>query len=394
MGAGAVVGHQFPCVCFDTRESQGIVVKTKKSLLPVVFLVLIFAAASPGAHGAPTTAIAADGELTLKDATLPLSGLLSEGGKRVLMRARATEGPGAPVPPPSDISDMKELRRVYNENLKPNVAHMREVFPVQIEESVIDGISVAVVTPQGGVPARNRNRLVLNGPGGGFRTGVRGNGLLISIPMAATLGVKVVSIIYRQGPEFRFPAASEDLLKVWNHFTKTYKPKNIGLLGCSAGGALVTQTTAMLIKAGRPTPGVLGVYCSGLGAGPGGDSQLYGSLAVTSVRASTASAAAAPAAVPAMTYFTGIDMSQFVVNPTLDEQQLAKFPPAIFFTATRDAAMSSAAYSYRKLLKLDIDSQLMIFDGLYHGFMTNPDFPESQEGYRQAAKFFDQHLGH
>jgi acetyl esterase/lipase len=87
-------------------------------------------------------------------------------------------------------------------------------------------------------------------------------------------------------------------------------------------------------------------------------------------------------------------MSQFIVNPTLDEKLLAKFPPTIFFTATRDMAMSASAYSNHKLLKLGIDSELMIFDGLYHGFMTNPDFPEAQEGYRIAASFYDRHLGH
>jgi len=36
---------------------------------------------------------------------------------------------------------------------------------------------------------------------------------------------------------------------------------------------------------------------------------------------------------------------------------------------------------------------LLVFDGQYHGFMTNPDFPEAQEGYKAAAAFFDRHLG-
>jgi acetyl esterase/lipase len=359
-------------------------------------------ALSARAQQAGGVLVAADGALTVSPSSLPLSPLLSEGGKQVLMRTRPTEGPGAPVPPPTDVSDMSELRRIYNDNLKPNVDHMRAAFPVDIEESTIDGISVAIITPKGGVPARNRHRLMLNGPGGGFRTGVRGNGLLISIPVAALLQVKVVSILYRQGPEFQFPAASEDLLKVWDYYTKTFKPANVGLVGCSAGGSLVSQTTAMLIKSGRPTPGVLGVYCAGLGANFAGDSQYFGTLAVTNVQAAVAQSAMAPAASPAVgvagpasrNYYTGVDMSQFIVNPTLDEKLLAKFPPTIFFTATRDMAMSPAAYSHRKLLKLGIDSDLMIFDGLYHGFMTNPDFPESQEGYRIAASFFDRHLGH
>lgn len=342
-----------------------------------------------------------DGSVTVAEAVVPLPGLLSEGGRQVLMRSRPTEGPGAPVPVPTGIADMAEVRRVYNENLKPNVDHMKAVFPVDVEETTIEGISAAIVTPKGGVPEKNRHRLFLNGPGGGFRTGVRGNGLLISIPVAATLGVKVVTITYRQGPEHRYPAASEDLLKVWDHFTKTYEPRNIGLVGCSAGGSLVTHTTAMLIKAGRPTPGVLGVYCAGLGAPGRGDSTFMSALSVTSASlglTQTGSTAATPSPAPAaapmtMSYMEGTDPKDFGVNPTVDETQLAKWPPTFFFTASRDGAASGALYSYRKLIKLGIDSQILVFDGLYHGFMTNPDFPESQEGYRIAAAFFDRHLG-
>jgi monoterpene epsilon-lactone hydrolase len=355
--------------------------------------IISFAVWSQGPAPERSITLNPDGALAIKNVTVPLSSLMSEGGRKVLMRSKPTEGPGAPVPVPSDIPDMAKLRQVYNENLKPVVDHMREVFPVDIQETTIDGISAAIVTPKGGVPERNKNRLMLNGPGGGYRTGVRGNGLLISIPVAATLGVKVITITYRQGPEYRFPAASEDLITVYKNVLKTYKPKNIGMFGCSAGGQLVSQTTAILIRDGLPTPGALGVYCAGLGSiQQSGDAQFFGSLAVNNVP-TTPTQIAASAAASGPNYFTGIDMNQFVVQPTLDEKQLAKFPPTIFFTGTRDFLMSAAAFSYRKLLKVGVDSQLLIFDGLYHGFMTNPDFPESQEGYKIAAAFFDKHLG-
>lgn len=351
---------------------------------------------SQGSPGYRDVTVNPDASVTIKSATVPLPGLMTEGSKKVLMRSKPSEGPGAPVPVPSNIADMAEVRRVYNENLKPMVDHMREVFPVDIEETTINGISAAIVTPKGGVPEKNKNRLFLNGPGGGFRTGVRGNGLLISIPVAATLGVKVVSITYRQGPEYKFPAASEDMLKVWDHFTKTYKPANIGLVGCSAGGSLITHTTATLITQGRPTPGVLGVYCSGLGSAGSGDSALLSALSVTSVQLALTQTGTPPpagAAPVGMTYMQGTDPKDFVVNPTSDETLLAKWPPTVFFTASRDGAASGALYSYRKLIKLGIDSQILYFDGLYHGFMTNPDFPEAQEGYKIAGSFFDKHLG-
>ena len=361
--------------------------------LGVVFTVGVWSQGPPGYRD---VTVNPDGSVTIKNATVPLPALMSEGSRKVLMRSRPTEGPGAPVPLPSGIPDMAELRRVYNENLKPNVDHMKEVFPVDIEETTIAGISAAIVTPRGGVPEKNKNRLFLNGPGGGFRTGVRGNGLLISIPVAARLGVKVVTILYRQAPEYKFPAASDDMLKVWDHFTKTYKPENIGMVGCSAGGSLITHTTASLIKQGRPTPGVLGVYCSGLGSTGGGDSSFLSALSVTSTSLGLTQTGSPPppgAAATGMSYMQGVDPKDFVANPTTDEALLKKWPPTIFFTASRDGAASGALYSYRKLIALGIDSQVMVFDGLYHGFMTNPDFPEAQEGYTIAAAFFDKHLG-
>jgi epsilon-lactone hydrolase len=369
------------------------------------FEILVAALASCLAFGqssAPSgVRVRPDGSVQVHDATVPLSALMSEGAREVLQRTQPTEGPGAPVPTPDNIPDMRELRRVYNENLRPRVDYMRKVFPVDIQETSIDGIEAAIITPRNGVAPRNAHRLILNGPGGGFRTGVRGNGLLISIPIAATMGITVVSILYRQGPEYQFPAASEDLLKVWNHYLKEYPAKNMAMVGCSAGGSLVSQTTAILIQDGKPTPGALGVYCSGLGAVGSGDSAFFSTLAVTNISAAAARAAArvAPAArVPVSgaadrNYYTGVDMHQFIVNPTLDEKRLAKFPPTLFFTATRDFAMSASAYSHWKLLAAGVPSQLLVFEGLYHGFMTNPDIPEAKAGYQIAAKFFDANLG-
>jgi epsilon-lactone hydrolase len=369
------------------------------------FEILVAALASCLAFGqssAPSgVRVRPDGSVQVHDATVPLSALMSEGAREVLQRTQPTEGPGAPVPTPDNIPDMRELRRVYNENLRPRVDYMRKVFPVDIQETSIDGIEAAIITPRNGVAPRNAHRLILNGPGGGFRTGVRGNGLLISIPIAATMGITVVSILYRQGPEYQFPAASEDLLKVWKHYLKEYPAKNMAMVGCSAGGSLVSQTTAILIQDGKPTPGALGVYCSGLGAVGSGDSAFFSTLAVTNISAAAARAAArvAPAAAVPVSgaaggnYYTGVDMHQFTVNPTLDEKRLAKFPPTLFFTATRDFAMSASAYSHWKLLAAGVPSQLLVFEGLYHGFMTNPDIPEAKAGYQIAAKFFDENLG-
>ena len=87
---------------------------------------LVFTASvwSQGPSGYREVAVNPDGSVTIKNAVVPLPGLMTEGSKKVLMRTTPTEGPGAPVAVPAGIADMADVRRIYNENLKPNVEHM------------------------------------------------------------------------------------------------------------------------------------------------------------------------------------------------------------------------------------------------------------------------------
>ncbi|MET0855696.1 MAG: alpha/beta hydrolase fold domain-containing protein [Telluria sp.] len=353
--------------------------KSERHFLAALLALAAGAAAAQAPH---QVTIDADGSARIQAGTIPLSAILSEESKAIVRRARPTEGPGAAPQPKSE--DMAELRRRMNETLQPNVKHMREVFPVDVEETTIDGISVAIVTPRGGVPARNRNRVIINAPGGGFRTGIRANGLLISIPVAAVGQFRVVSLLYRQGPEHRFPAATEDFTTVYKAMLKRYKAPNIGLVGCSAGGALIAQSIAHFQRAGLPAPGVAGIYCAGADARfMTGDSAAFAGLA-------TGSMTSMP---PGPAYLDGVSPDDPAVNPSVDLKVLAKFPPTIFATGTRDFAMSSAAYGHRRMLLAGVESDLLVFDGLGHGFMTNPDYPEARELYGIAAKFYDKHLG-
>lgn len=352
------------------------------AVVSAVFLGTLAPVAAAQESGPAKVAVDADGSAHISHAVVPLSNVLSEQSKEIIRRSRPTEGPGA-LPQPK-VEDMAELRRKMNEALQPNVNHMRDVFPVNVEEKVIDGIAVAIITPKGGVPEKNRNRVMINAPGGGFRTGIRANGLLISIPVSAVGQFKVVSLLYRQGPEYKFPAATEDFTKVYRAMLKEYKAPNIGLVGCSAGGALVAQSVAHFQKIGLPAPGAIGIYCSGAGAKwTEGDSGVFAPLA-TGIGVGTG---ASPA------YLDSVNVDDPAVTPANDPAVLAKFPPTIFATGTRDFAMSSAAKGHRGMLKAGVESDLLIYDGLGHGFMTNPDYPEARELYEIAARFYDKHLG-
>ncbi|MCX6551132.1 MAG: alpha/beta hydrolase fold domain-containing protein [Acidobacteria bacterium] len=325
-----------------------------------------------------------DGVIHIADGVMPPSSILSEAGKAVLAQPREGRGPAPAAPSVS----MAERRAKMDADLQPRVAHMRELYPVDIQETTIDGVSVAIVTPKGGVPERNKNRIMLNVPGGGFSTGIRANGLFFSIPAASLGQVKVVTALYRQGPEARFPAATEDFMKVYTWALKDHKPTAIGMFGCSAGGVLVAETIAAALQSGMPAPGAAGIYCAGASARFDGDSNNVGQLLSNGGSANTRNVIASG---PGQ-YFDGIDTTQAAASPVNDLALLAKFPPTILATGTRDFAMSQAAFAHRQLLKVGVDTDLLIYDGLGHGFMTNPDIPESRDFYELTVKFFEKHL--
>jgi acetyl esterase/lipase len=87
----------------------------------------------------------------------------------------------------------------------------RELYAVDRTETQVGGVHAYVFTPKGGVSARNRGRVLIDLHGGGFSGCWPGCAELESIPIAALGKIRVISLDYREGPQYEFPAASEDV---------------------------------------------------------------------------------------------------------------------------------------------------------------------------------------
>ena len=44
-------------------------------------------------------------------------------------------------------------------------------------------------------------------------------------------------------------------------------------------------------------------------------------------------------------------------------------------------------------MKLGVEAELHVWEGLFHGFFYNADVPESKDAFNVMIKFFDRHLG-
>lgn len=335
---------------------------------------------------APAPEVAADGTIVTPSFQLPFSSFASSEA-----RAAFIERQRHPMP---IVMDIAKTRQISDERAAPMIAKMREMYPVRAIHAVIGGVPTDTYEPQAGIAPQNKNRVLINLHGGGFVTGGGGiGGALESIPLSSTGRIRVVSVDYRLAPEHKFPAGSEDVEAVYRELLKTYKPENIGIYGCSAGGMLAAQAVAWFQKVELPRPGAIGVFCASLHTfGEGDSAQLWPRMGSV-IRI-------VPPAMPegsfgrSSPYMAGETASNPLLIPAASKEVMRKFPPTLFMTGTRAPETSGAAMSHIELLELGVKSELLLFDGMDHGFYADPSLPESQRAYRLINMFFAQNLGH
>ena len=314
-----------------------------------------------------------DGTVHVPGFDLPLSIYISAEAKRSLV-----EQLRAPQFDPNAVTADKvaALRESVNKYLAPMLKRMQERYPVNIGQQVLSGIHAYSVISKSGIAARNRDRVLINLHGGGFMVGDSGTiGLLESIPIAALSQIQVITIDYRQGPEYQFPAASEDVAAVYRELLNRFEPQNIGIYGCSAGGLLAAEATAWIQKQHLPRPGAIGVLCASADARWAGD-------AYFTVPALTGRPPPSPGAPPNYDekyYYGNNDLTNPLMSPITSPTVLAAFPPTLILTATRAGEFSAAVHTDTELIKAGVTSELHVWDGMWHGFYMDPDLPESQD---------------
>lgn len=272
----------------------------------------------------------------------------------------------------------------------------QSLYPVIRHDTHIGGVHAYEYLPKNGVPAGNRDRVLIELHGGGFNSCWPMCAELESIPIAALARIRVIAVDYREAPKYRFPAASEDVAAVYRALLKHYRPQNIGIYGCSAGGMLTAMAAAWFEHVGLPEPGAIGMFCAGAVAPSpaifGGDAT-YTAFPIGEAHMLTPSRPGSKHH-PGLSYFDGANPDDPMVAPAISLPTLAKFPPTLVITGTRDFALSAAVYTATRLTNAGVDAELHVWEGLFHGFFYNPDVPESRDCYRVIVGFFDRHLGH
>jgi acetyl esterase/lipase len=325
-------------------------------------------------------------DITLPSFRVPYSSFASPQARRQfrIMREQSRHSPS--------INDIAASRAYYDSINRDRVRRMKKIYPVIITARSIGGVPTDVVTPAPGVAPAQASRVLINLHGGDFLWGAHSGGLVESIPIASLGRIKVITVDYRQGPEHVFPAAGEDVETVYRALLKHYPARNIGIYGCSAGGVLTGEAVARFITRKLPVPGAIGTFCGSI-------VEMAGDMAYTGP---ILSGDGAPTPQPNGTnvsyftdspYFKGARRTDPMVFPGNSPALLAKFPPTLLITGSRDSTMSTMIQSQRLLTAAGVDAELQVWDGMWHSFFSDPELPESREAYAVIVNFFNRQLG-
>ena len=342
------------------------------------------AALSMSAQDQPTSkpakvVVEPDGTVEIPSQSAPVSTFLSPEAKAYLAQHL------------KDMQDPEILKQDAGvpRFMKPYIARDRELFAVEKKDQKIAGVHVYDYTPKAGISAKNKDRVLINLHGGGFSGCWPACAELESIPLAALGRIEVISVDYREGPDNKFPAASEDVASVYQELLKNHEPQDIGIYGCSAGGMQTAMSIAWFEKHSIPLPGAIGIFCASAGGIFGGDA-LYTAMPLGEARLAPPMK---PGARPPLSYFADTDPRDPLVSPVSSPKVLAKFPPTLIITGTRGFELSSALYTHEQMVNLGVEAELHVWEGLFHGFFYNADVPESKDAFNIMVKFFDRHLG-
>jgi epsilon-lactone hydrolase len=306
---------------------------------------------------------------------LPYSTYASPEARKTFIDKVLADGP-KPGP------DIAKTRAAYAAVDEDRIVRLRKLFAVEIERSTIAGVPVQIVRPVG--LKADEHRVLINLHGGGFLWGGGTGALVEAIPIAASAGLPVVAVDYRMAPEARYPAGSEDVAAVYGALLKKHAPKSIGIYGCSAGAMLTGESLVWFQRHGLPTPGAAGIFCMGASM-PGGDSAYLSSVATGTPPGPMIDFTKHP-------YFIGADFNDAAVVPIVSDAAMAKFPPTLLISGTRDGGLSAVLATQASLARNGVEADLHVWDGMWHSFMSDPEPRESREAYRVVAKFFLSHL--
>lgn len=289
---------------------------------------------------------------------------------------------------PKSAEEWDAIQKGFEEAGGKRAVALAGKLGVTITEEKIAGVTVRVLTPKT-IDEDKKDKVIYYIHGGGYIFGGGVAGTTEGTLMAALNHYKVVAVDYRLAPQHPYPAAIDDAFAVYKELVKEYGARNIAVLGTSTGGAMTLILALQCIEGGVPVPAAL------ISGTPWSDIDKIGDSYATNdgvdnvlgtydhlVKAS------------AYAYAGGEDFKEPLVSPVYaKDEELAKFPPTLLVSGTRDLFLSNTARMHKRLLMNGAQAELIVYEALSHAqYYLVPDAPETDDHYKLLDMFLDEHF--
>ena len=256
---------------------------------------------------------------------------------------------------------------------------------VTITRDTIAGVKVYHVTPDRIAP-EHKNHLFVHVHGGGYVLEGGDSSVTEAVVVAASSGIRALSIDYRMPPDAPFPAAVDDTIAVYREVLKTRQPGQIAIGGTSAGGGLSFAAIHQMKSLNRPVPGAIFAGTPWADLTKTSDT-LYSHEGIDRILVSYDGLLKSAA----LLYADGQDLKNPLISPLYGD--FNGFPPTILVSGTRDMFLSDTVRAHRKLRDAGVVADLHVFEGLSHaGYLVAAGSPESISTFQEVSMFFKTHL--
>lgn len=227
----------------------------------------------------------------------------------------------------------------------------------------------------------HRQRALIYVHGGAFIFGGGSLAMRAAQPYATLTGWTVYAIDYRMPPDYPYPAALDDTLEAYRYVIERHGPRQVGVLGFSAGAGLAAAAVLKARDSDLPLPAAAVLLTPEADLTESGDTfETNRDIDLVLRQRLTPSIAL---------YANGHDLRCPYLSPVYGDFSRG-FPPTYLQSGTRDLFLSNTVRMHRALRRAAQTAELHVFEAMPHGGFLGA--PEDQEALSEQLRFLDRYL--
>jgi len=322
---------------------------------------------------------------TISEKKIPLPSCASKEIQRTLAGLKQPNVESRRQFSPKTKKEWKEWVEYTRVSREYGVQKQAEKYNVSIKKEMIDGVNVYTITPLS-LANKNNKQLFVYLHGGAYIFGGGMSALNEAIIIASRVQIPVLTVDYRMPPDHPYPAAVDDVVRVYKSLIQSYPTDSIAMGGSSSGAGLALATIHKLKSLQLTLPAALFIGTPWADLTKNGDS-LYVNEGIDRKIVTYDGFITAAAKL----YANGTNLKDPGLSPVYGD--FSGFPPTMLVTGTRDLFLSFTIRVHRKMKAAGVIADLNVYEGLSHvEYFVVPDAPESIEVYSELEKFLKLHL--